>query len=76
LIFILKKSVSFITIFVYFINDFTGYRGKKQIDKLKGLIYRRGKEMITEFSLEKANEYLQRAYKLQMEGNLEEAIKI
>jgi tetratricopeptide (TPR) repeat protein len=31
--------------------------------------------MITDFSLEKANEYLQKAYKLQMEGNLEEAIK-
>ncbi len=31
--------------------------------------------MITDYSLEKANEYLQRAYKLQMEGNLEEAIK-
>ena len=31
--------------------------------------------MITEYSLEKANQYLQKAYKLQMEGNLEEAIK-
>jgi tetratricopeptide (TPR) repeat protein len=31
--------------------------------------------MITDYSLEKANEYLQKAYKLQMDGNLEEAIK-
>ena len=31
--------------------------------------------MITDYSLEKANEYLQKAYKQQMEGNLEEAIK-
>ncbi len=31
--------------------------------------------MITDYSLEKANQYLQKAYKLQMDGNLEEAIK-